>query len=225
MSLFEKKRSVVALGDDAIESIKKELHSMLEIAASYDKVMLKSGDLVISLEGRIRGDLLAFVLYLDGVGNGKTDPKEIEVVNQIFDIDLWHADFELFRHDVGDKEFENAVPPSILIINELGKTVQREQFRKSDGDVGPQGETSDLSNMLVAGLINLYALIGSAFISADSEISERESADLIRYLCMMNRAVTGKSEPLPAGAAQRTMQAHVRLFGKKPKIQPGFLWR
>ncbi len=224
MSLFEKKRSVTALGDDAIDTIKQELHSMLKIAASYDKMMLKSGGLVISLEGRIRGDLLAFVLYLDGMGRGKTDPKEIEVVNQIFDIDLWHVDFELFRNDVGDKEFENAVPPSILIINELGKTVQREQFRKSDGGIGPQGETSDLSNMLVAGLINLYALIGSAFISADGEISERESADLIRYLCMMNRAVTGQCEPLPVGAAQRTMQAHVRLFGKKPKIQSGFSW-
>lgn len=224
MSLFEKKRSVVALSEAAIDSIKQELQSTLDVAASYDRVMSKSDELVISLEGRIRGDLLAFVLYLDGVGKSYTDPKEIEVVNQIFDIDLSHVDFELFRKDVGDHSFENSVPPSILIINELGKTVQREQFRKSDGNVGPQGDTSALSNLFVSGLINLYALIGSAFISADGTIHEGESADLIRYLCMLNRAVNGVSEPLPEGAAQRTMQAHVRLFGKKPKLRQKSLW-
>ncbi len=221
MSLFEKKRSVRALGDEAINAIKQELDSMLEIAASYDRVMSKSGELIISLEGRIRGDLLAFVLYLDGVGKGQTDLAEIEVVNQIFDIDLSHVDFELFRSDVGDKEFENAVPASVLIISELGKSVQRAQFTTGDGQVGPQGNSTELSDLFVKGLINLYALIGSAFISADGQITERESADLIRYLCMINRAITGASEPLPEEAARRTMQAHVRLFGKKPKLQPG----
>lgn len=219
MSLFNKKRSVMALSDDAIDSIKQELHSILDIAASYDTAMSKSQDMIISLEGRVRGDLLAFVLYLDGVGRGATDMREIEVVNQIFDIDLSHVDFELFRKDVGDKSFENAVPPSILIFNEMGKAVQREQFRKSDGSVGEQGETTDLSTMFVSGLINLYALIGSAFISADGQISERESADLIRYLDMMNRAVFGDGAPLPEGAAQRTLAAHERLFGKKPKLR------
>lgn len=224
MSLFEKKRSVAALNEDAINSIKRELGSMLEVAASYDRVMGKTGRLVISLEGRIRGDLLGFVLYLDGMGKGETDATEIDVVNRIFDIDLWHEDYQLFRRDVSDKRFENAVPPSILIIRELGKTVQREQFRTSDGSVSPQGETTELSDLLVNGLINLYALIGSAFISADGEIVERESADLIRYLCMINRAITGASEPLPQGAAQRTMDAHVRLFGKKPKLRQWSLW-
>lgn len=219
MSLFNKKRSVMALGDDAINSIKQELQSILDIAASYDKTMSKSGNMVISLEGRVRGDLLAFVLYLDGVGKGATDIREIEVVNQIFDIDLSHVDFTLFRKDVGDKSFESAVPPSILIFNEMGKAVQREQFRKRDGTVGEQGATSDLSTLFVTGLINLYALIGSAFISADGQISERESADLIRYLYMMNRAVFGEDAPLPEGAARRTLQAHVRLFGKKPKLR------
>lgn len=224
MSLFDKKRSVMALSNEALATIKQELHSMLNIASSYDKVMSNSGENIISLEGRIRGDLLAFVLYLDGMGKGKTDPKEIEVVNQIFDIDLSHVDFDLYRKDVGDKSFENAVPPSVLIINELGKTVQREQFRTRDGEVGPQGNSTELSSLFVSGLINLYALIGSAFISADGTVSERESGDLIRYLCMMNRAITGTSEPLPEGAAQRAMDAHVRLFGKKPKLQQFSLW-
>jgi|GEM_PF-2789936 len=218
MSLFNKKRSVMALGDDAIASIKQELNSILGIAASYDKTLAQSGKLIISLEGRVRGDLLAFVLYLDGVGKSKVDLREIEVVNQIFDIDLSHVDFTLFRSEVGDKAFEHAVPASILIFNEMGKIVQREQFRKRDGSVGSQGNSAELSSLFVNGLINLYALIGSAFISADGQISEHESEDLIRYLCMMNRAVNGTGAPLPAGAAQRTLDAHVRLFGKQPKL-------
>lgn len=219
MSLFNRKRSVAALSKDAIHSIKQELNSILDIAASYDKVMSKSDKLVISLEGRVRGDLLAFLLYLDGVGRGPTDPTEIRVVNQIFDIDLSHVDFVLFRKDVGDKSFENAVPPSVLIFDEMGKAVQREQFRTSDGSIGPQGTTTDLSNLFVSGLINLYALIGSAFISADGTIRENESADLIRYISMINRTVYGEDAPLPEGAAQRTLDAHVRLFGKKPKLR------
>ncbi|MBO7674351.1 MAG: hypothetical protein J6S63_05020 [Atopobiaceae bacterium] len=217
MSLFNKKRSVMALGDDALASIKQELHSILGIASSYDKLLSGTDTMVISLEGRVRADLLAFLLYLNGVGKNKIDLREIEVVNQIFDIDLSHVDFTLFRNDVGDEEFENAVPPSILLFSEMGKVVQREQFRKRDGSVGPQGDSDELSALFVNGLINLYALIGSAFISADGRISERESGDLIRYLCMMNRAVNGLGAPLPAGAAQRTLDAHVRLFGKPPK--------
>lgn len=219
MSLFNRKRSVAALNNDAIYSIKQELNSILDIAASYDKVMSKSDKLIISLEGRVRGDLLAFLLYLDGVGRGPTDPTEVRVVNKIFDIDLSHVDFVLFRKDVGDKSFENAVPPSILIFDEMGKAVQREQFRTSDGSVGPQGTTTDLSDLFVSGLINLYALIGSAFISADGTIRENESADLIRYISMINRTVYGEDAPLPEGAAQRTLDAHVRLFGKKPKLR------
>lgn len=218
MSLFDKKRPVTALSRKEIESIKQDLRSLLDIAASYDQVMSKSGELIISLEGRIRGDLLAFLLYLDGIGRGKTDPKEIEVVNQIFDIDLSHVDFELFRKDVGNKSFERSVPPSALILNEMGKAVQREQFRKSDGGVGPQGETNTLSGLFVNGLINLYALIGSAFISADGQARESESNDLIRYICMINRAVNGPGAPLPPGPAQRAYNAHVRLFGKQPKL-------
>jgi hypothetical protein len=217
MSLFNKKRFVTALGDDALESIKQELHSILSIAASFDKLLSGTGNTTISLEGRVRADLLAFVLYLDGMGKIKTDPREVEVVNQIFDIDLSHVDFALFRSEVGDKAFEHAVPPSILIFSEMGKVVQREQFRKSDGSVGPQGDTDELSVLFVDGLINLYALIGSAFISANQQISERESGDLIRYLRMMNCAINGPDAPLPAGAAQRTLDAHVRLFGKPPK--------
>lgn len=219
MSLFEKKRPVTALSKEDIDSIKQELQSILDIAASYDQVMMRSGELVISLEGRIRGDLLAFLLYLDGVGRGKTDPKEIEVVNQIFDIDLSHVDFQIFRNDVGNKSFESSVPPSALILNEMGKAVQREQFRKSDGDVGPQGDTDTLSGLFVSGLINIYALIGSAFISADGQAIESESNDLIRYLYMINRAVNGPNAPLPAGPAQRVYDAHVRLFGRRPKVR------
>ncbi len=218
MSLFNKKRSVTALDQRAISIIKQELQSILDIAASYDKTMSKTGRLIISLEGRVRGDLLAFVLYLDGVGRGKTDLREIDVVNKIFDIDLSHVDFELFRNDVADSLFEKAVPPSILIFNEMGKMVQREQFRTSEGDVSSQGTTSELSTMFVNGLLNLYALIGSAFISANSEITQRESEDLIRYLCMINNAINGSSLPLPEGAAARTYGAHIRLFGKKPKL-------
>ena len=195
MSLFDKKRSVAALSDNAIDSIKNELNSMLDIAASFDNVMQKSDAICISLEGRMRADLLAFTLYLDGIGKGPTDPAEIKVVNKIFGIDLSHVDFQLYRKDVGNRSFEHAVPPSILMINELGKTVQREQFRTSDGSVAAQGKTSDLSDMLVNGLINLYALIGSAFISADGQIRESESNDLIRYLYMMCHAVNGAGNP------------------------------
>ena len=217
MSLFNKKRSVRALDQDSIDAIKRELHSTLAIAANFDRLMAKTGKLTISLEGRVRGDLLAFLLYLDGVGRGPTDPNEIRVVNKIFDIDLSHVDFELFRNDVGDANFEHAVPASVLIFNEMGKSVQRAQFTKSDGTVAPEGQTSDLSNLFVCGLINLYALIGSAFISADSVIHENESADLIRYVSMINDAVFGKGAPLPEGAASNALAAHVRLFGKKPK--------
>lgn len=218
MSLFNKKRSVRALDQDSLDAIKRELDSTLNIAANFDKLMAKTGKLAISLEGRVRGDLLAFVLYLDGVGRGgPTDPNEIRVVNKIFDIDLSHVDFELFRNDVGDTHFEHAVPASVLIFNEMGKSVQRAQFTKSDGTVSAEGQTNDLSDLFVCGLINLYALIGSAFISADSVIHESESADLIRYVSMINSAVFGKGAPLPEGAASNALAAHVRLFGKKPK--------
>lgn len=216
--LFNKKRSVRALGDEAIDTIKQELDNMLAVAASFDKAMASTGNLVISLEGRVRGDLLAFALYLDGVGRGPTDLREIAIVNKIFDIDLSHVDFELFRKDVGDKSFESAVPASVLIFNEMGGMVQREQFKKADGTVAPSGQANDLSRLFVEGLINLYALIGSAFISADEMVSQRESNDLIRYLCMINRAITGSDLPLPDGAAQRAYDAHVRLFGKAPKL-------
>lgn len=216
MSLFNKKRSVMALDKSSIDAIKSELQSSLNVAESFDKLLAKSGKLVISLEGRVRGDLLAFVLYLDGVGRGPTDPAEIKVVNQIFDIDLSHVDFELFRKDVGDTNFEHAVPPSVLIFNEMGKNVQRAQFTKSDGSVAQEGQTSDLSDLFVSGLINLYALIGSAFISADGVIHKNESADLIRYIRMINSAVYGEGAPLPAGAAQQTLAAHIRLFKKEP---------
>ena len=219
MSLFDKKRSVAALSDRAIDSIKNELDSMLGVAASFDNVMQKSDTICISLEGRMRADLLAFTLYLDGVGKGPTDLAEIKVVNKIFDIDLSHVDFQLYRKDVGNRSFEHAVPPSVLMLNELGRTVQREQFRTSDGSVASQGETSELSSMLVDGLINLYALIGSAFISADGQIRESESNDLIRYLCMMSRAVNGPDASLPEGPAQNVCQSHVRLFGKQPRLK------
>ena len=219
MSLFNKKRSVMALSDESIATIKRELDSMLNVAANFDGVMAKTGKLVISLEGRVRGDLLAFLLYLDGVGNGPTDPAEIRVVNQIFDIDLSHVDFVLFRKDVANKYFENAVPPSVLIFNEMGKSVQRAQFTKKDGSVSAHGQTDELSQMFVSGLINLYALIGSAFISADGTIRESESTDLIRYLTMINNAISGEGAPLPEGPAQQTLASHVRLFGKRPKLR------
>ena len=219
MSLFNKKRSVMALSDESIAAIKRELDSILNVAANFDKLMAKTGKLVISLEGRVRGDLLAFVLYLDGMGSGPTDPAEIRVVNQIFGIDLSHVDFTLYRKDVANKYFENAVPPSVLIFNEMGRSVQRAQFTKEDGTVSAQGQTDELSQMFVSGLINLYALIGSAFISADGMIRESESTDLIRYLTMINSAISGADAPLPEGPAQQTLASHVRLFGKKPKLR------
>ena len=52
--LFNKKRSVRALGDEAIDTIKQELDNMLAVAASFDKAMASTGNLVISLEGRVR---------------------------------------------------------------------------------------------------------------------------------------------------------------------------
>ena len=219
MSLFNKKRSVMALSDESIAAIKRELDSILNVAANFDKLMAKTGKLVISLEGRVRGDLLAFVLYLDGMGSGPTDPAEIRVVNQIFGIDLSHVDFTLYRKDVANKYFENAVPPSVLIFNEMGRSVQRAQFTKEDGTVSAQGQTDELSQMFVSGLINLYALIGSAFISADGMIRESESTDLIRYLTMINNAISGEDAPLPDGPARQTLASHVRLFGKKPKLR------
>lgn len=218
MSLFEKRRPVTALSDQEIQSIKQELHSILQIAQSFDQVMGKSGNAVVGLEGRVRADLLAFVLYLDCAGRAPTDPAEIAVVNTIFDTDLTKADFALYRKEVSNKLFEKSVPPSILIYSEMGKAVQREQFRTSDGTVGPEGTSNTLSSMFVHGLINLYALIGSAFISADGEAREKESGDLIRYLSMMNRAINGADAPLPKGPAQQAYDAHIRLFGKKPKL-------
>lgn len=220
MSLFEKKRSVAALGDAAIVSIKNELDEVLSVAASYDQLMMAhSTDMIISLEGRIRGDLLAFVLYLAGIGKG-VDLREIMVVNRIFDIDLSHVDFQIFRHDVGNKSFEHAVPPSILILKELGNTLQREQTRTSDGSASSQfpdeNGMSILANELCRDLINVYALIGSAFISADGRVSERESGDLIRYLTMITKALFGPSAELPDGAARRTLDAHRRLFRRPP---------
>ena len=219
MGLFTKKRSVIALSNEALESIRGELESVLTIAASYDQIMSKGDNLTISLEGRIRGDLLAFTLYLAGISKGVA-PREIEVVNRIFDIDLSHVDFDLFRRDVSNKWFENAVPPSMLILKELGSTVQRAQFKTRDGSDStvPGSDVDVLSNLLVDDVINLYALIGSAFISADGKITERESGDLVRYLYVLARGAYGEGATLPAGAAQRTLSAHERLFGKKPKF-------
>lgn len=219
MGLFTKKRSVAALSNKALNSIKGELESVLTIAATYDRMMLRSGQLVISLEGRVRGDLLAFLLYLSGINKG-VDQREIDVVNRIFDIDLSHVDFDLFRKDVGDEAFERAIPPSLLILKELGSTVQRAQFQTSDGhdSTMPESEVEVLSHMLVDDVVNLYALIGSAFISANEQVTKRESEDLVRYLYMITRGIYGPNAELPAGAASRTLDAHVRLFGKKPKL-------
>lgn len=221
MSLFNRRRSVIALNDDAIDSIKQELHSLLEVAASFDRIASNTNGAVISLEGRIRADLLAFVLYLDGIDRG-TDPAEIAVVNKIFDIDLWHEDFAMYSQDVASKLFENTVPPSILILSEMGKVLQTETSRSTDGETASQvasrNGVSDISRELGNGLVNLYALIGSAFISADGTVTRRESEDLIRYVVMTSRAVNGADAPLPKGAAQHTYDAHVRLFGRKPKI-------
>ena len=103
MGLFEKKRSVVALSDQALDTIKEELDSVLSVAKSYDQIMVKNGDgILISLEGRIRGDLLAFTLYLSGVSGNWVSPKEIQTVNRLFDIDLSHVDFEIFYADVSN---------------------------------------------------------------------------------------------------------------------------
>ncbi len=219
MGLFTKKRAVTALGSEALNAIKGELDSVLIIASSYDQMMLRSGALVISLEGRIRGDLLAFLLYLSGIHKG-VDQREIDVVNHIFDIDLSHVDFDLFHKDVGTKSFERAIPPSLLILKELGATVQRAQFKTSDGSDStmPESEADVLSHMLVCDVINLYALIGSAFISANERVTERESGDLVRYLYSITRGIYGPNASLPEGAATRALNAHVRLFGKKPKI-------
>lgn len=222
MGLFERKRPVTALGDEALGSIKRELDSVLSIAASYDQMMSKTDGIAISLEGRIRGDLLAFTLYLAGITKG-VRPEEIAVVNHIFDIDLSHVDFQIFRKDVGNRSFEHAVPPSILILKELGTRLQQEQSTTQDGltasDVAMKSGVSNMASAFSVDLINLYALIGSAFLSADGIMTKRESADLIRYLYMMSRAVWGPDATLPEGAAQRVLAAHKRLFGKAPKLK------
>ncbi len=212
MALFERKRSVRALDPASIDVICRELDSVLAVAASYDKLMANDGSIIISLEGRIRGDLLAFVLYLAGVTRG-VDPREIAVVNRIFDINLDHADFKIFHDDVSDHLFEKAIPPSILMLMELGSTLQREMHSTGDD------MDTNLAAAFSVDLINLYALVGSAFISADGKISERESADLIRYLYLMSHAAFGDNTDLPSGPAQQTLAAHVRLFGKKPKLK------
>jgi len=223
MGLFEKKRSVIALPDSALESIKHELDSVLSVAKSYDEIMLKGTDgMLISLEGRIRGDLLAFMLYLSGVSKTLSQ-NEILTVNKLFDIDLSHVDFEIFYNDVSNRNFEHAVPPAILLIKELGATLEREA-RKSEQGVQTMEEKQNLGIPSLArafadDLINVYALIGSALISADSKVTERESGDLVRYLYLMNNVVAGEGAPLPQGAATRTLEAHVRLFGKKPKLR------
>lgn len=222
MSLFNRKRSVIALDEKSLGLIKQELESTLSIAKSFDAIMSKSTDIVISLEGRMRGDLLAFTLYLAGISNG-VKQSEIDVVNHLFDIDLSHVDFELFRKDVGNRNFEHAVPPSILILKELGSKLQTEQTRTSDGataaDIAERSGVTDMSQELCHDLINLYALIGSALSSADGVITKRESEDLIRYLYLMTRAVDGPEAELPEGAARRTVEAHKRLFDKAPKIK------
>lgn len=221
MGLFDKKRSVIALGDQALETIHNELNSVLSVAKSYDDIMSKSGDMMISLEGRIRGDLLAFMLYLSGVGKIAVSPSEIATVNKLFDINLSHEDFRLYRKDVGEKAFERSVPPAILLLKELGTTLQREAAKTEEGrralEENAKNGIPSLAQAFGDDLINVYALIGSALISADSKVTERESGDLVRYLWMINQVVNGADAPLPAGAAQRTLEAHVRLFGKQPK--------
>lgn len=221
MSLFNKKRSVTALDSNAIELIKQELTSVLSVAASFDNMMLKGNPQSISLEGRTRGDLLAFTLYLSGVDKS-TKPEEIAVVNQIFDIDLSHVDFQLFREDVGNRNFEHAVPPSILILKELGNRLQSEKTVAADGltasEVAQKSGVSDMSQALCDSLINVYALIGSALTSADGVVTQKESTDLIRYLYLMARAVGGPNAELPKGPAQNTVFAHKRLFDKAPKV-------
>ncbi len=209
MALFEKKRSVRALDNQSVDAIRSELESVLNVAASYDRLMSHIDALTISLEGRIRGDLLAFVLYLSGITRG-VDPREIEVVNRIFDINLDHADFKLFRDDVSSHLFEHAIPPSILMLCELGRTLQQEM------EASGNGMDTNLSAAFCVDLINLYALVGSALISADAKITERESADLINYLLLMCRAAFGPNTELPSGPAYQTLVAHRRLFGRLP---------
>ena len=205
MGLFERKRSVSRLDDQDIRTIKQQLDAMLDIARSYDRTMSSAGLLTISLEGRMRGDLLAFTLYLAGADKS-IKLQEVEVVNRIFDIDLSHVDFELFRKDVGDANFERAIPPSVLILKELGKRLEAEHA----ADAG----STKVARTLCDDLINVYALIGSALLSADGQVSESESADLVRYLIMISEAALGTGAALPKGAAQRTLAAHERLFGK-----------
>ncbi|MBR3317458.1 MAG: hypothetical protein IKG21_06550 [Atopobiaceae bacterium] len=211
MGLFERKRSVRALDDASIDAIRRELNSVLGIAQSYDQLMMHADVVPISIEGRIRGDLLAFVLYLAGV-NGSVDMREILVVNHIFDIDLSHVDFTIFREDVSDHLFEHAIPPSILMLQELGSTLQREMEASGDAT------DTNLPAAFAVDLINLYALVGSALISADERITERESADLLRYLYMMCYAAFGENTELPSGPAYRVLAAHKRLFGRVPKV-------
>ena len=207
MSLFNKKRSVMALDSRAMTLIKQELDSVLSIAQSYDRMMAKTDGIAISLEGRIRGDLLAFTLYLAGFGK-RTKPEEIAVVNQIFDIDLSHVDFVLFRKDVGNRSFQHAVPPSILILHELGSRLQATEF----------GGTTNMAKALTDDLINVYALIGSALTSADGVVTQRESTELIQYLYLMARATGGPDAQLPEGPARSTLAAHKRLFDREPRI-------
>ena len=204
MGLFERKRSVSALDDKDIQTIKRQLDAMLDIARSYDRTMASAGLLTISLEGRMRGDLLAFTLYLAGADKS-IKLQEVAVVNRIFDIDLSHVDFELFRKDVGDANFEHAIPPSVLILKELGKRLEAEHSVDTS--------STEVAQTLCRDLINVYALIGSALLSADGQVTEQESADLVRYLSMICEAALGASASLPEGAAQRTMAAHERLFG------------
>ena len=208
MGLFERKHSVSMLGDKDIQTIRQQLDAILDIAKSYDRTMASAGLLTISLEGRMRGDLLAFTLYLAGADK-TIKLQEVEVVNRIFDIDLSHVDFELFRKDVSDSNFEHAIPPSILILKELGKRLEAEHA--SDAN------STKVAQALCRDLINVYALIGSALLSADGQVTERESEDLVSYLIMISEAALGTGAELPEGAAQRTLAAHERLFGRLRK--------
>ena len=210
MGLFERKHSVSMLGDKDIQTIRQQLDAILDIAKSYDRTMASAGLLTISLEGRMRGDLLAFTLYLAGADK-TIKLQEVEVVNRIFDIDLSHVDFELFRKDVGDANFEHAIPPSVLILKELGKRLEAERAT----DTG----SAEVARTLCCDLINVYALIGSALLSADGQVTEQESADLVRYLAMISEAALGTGATLPEGAAQRTLAAHERLFGNLRRLQ------
>ena len=211
MGLFERKRSVRALDDASIDAVRGELESVLAVAQSYDQLMMHTDAPPISIEGRIRGDLLAFVLYLAGVGKG-VDMREIQVIDRIFDINLQHVDFQIFREDVGDRLFERAIPASILMLLELGNTLQREM------EASGNAVDTNLAAAFSVDLINLYALVGSAIISADERITERESADLLRYLYMMCHAAFGENTELPSGSAYRVLAAHKRLFGRLPKL-------